>query len=75
MNVKISKICLTLFVIFMINGCGKTIYVDRPVEVKVPVKCIVPKIECSYDKPTYTEIIKSLLDCIETHKEVAKVCQ
>ena len=37
---------LSLSMILFFTGCaGKTVYVDRPVEVKVPVKCQVQKPE------------------------------
>lgn len=40
------KLLIGSLLIIFISGCGtKTIYVDRPVEVKVPVKCQVPDIE------------------------------
>ena len=36
----------SLSMILFLTGCaGKTVYVDRPVEVKVPVKCQVQKPE------------------------------
>jgi len=35
-----------VFSILIFTGCStKTVYVDRPVEVKIPVKCQVPNIE------------------------------
>ena len=76
MNVKILKTGLILFVILLISGCSKEIvYVDRPVEIKVPVKCVVPEVKCDFKKDTYTEIIDALVECIEIHKEAEKVCK
>ena len=42
MSVKILKILLMIFVLLAISGCTEKVYVDRPVEVKVPVTLGVP---------------------------------
>ena len=75
MSVKISKCLLMIFVVLGISGCAEKVYVDRPVEVKVPVKCEVPEVKCFPGKNTYTEEIKELRMCIERHKQAAKVCR
>ena len=50
-------------------------YVDRPVEVKVPVKCIVPEVTCFPGRATYTEEIAEMRMCIERCKQVVEVCK
>ena len=75
MSVKISKCLLMIFVVLGISGCAEKEYVDRPVEVKVPVKCEVPEVKCFPGKKTYTEEIKELRMCIERHKQAAEVCR
>jgi len=41
-----SKYFIMTVLVIGLSGCaGKTVYVDRPVEVKIPVKCQVPVIE------------------------------
>ena len=77
MSVKISKICLMILAILLFSGCvsEKLVYVDRPVEVKVPVKCVVPETHCDFNKPTYTEVIKSQRTCIEDLRKNSEVCK
>ena len=70
MSVKTLKILLMIFVLLAISGCTEKVYVDRPVEVKVPVKAELPKVVCYPGKPTYTEEIKELRLCIERYKQV-----
>lgn len=70
MNVKILKSLLMIFVMLVISGCTQKVYVDRPVEVKVPVKVELPKVECYSGKKTYTEEIKEMRLCIERYKQV-----
>jgi len=50
-------------------------YVDKPYEVKVPVKCIVPDANCSFDRNTSTGVISSLLECIIKMKRNEEVCK
>jgi len=50
-------------------------YVDKPYEVKVPVKCIVSDANCSFDRNTSTEVIASLLECIIDMKRNEEVCK
>lgn len=75
MNVKILNSLLMIFVMLAISGCTEKVFVDRPVEVKVPVKCKVPEVKCFPGKKTYTEEIKELRMCIERHKQAAEVCR
>ena len=65
-------------VVLIMTGCEckpKIHYVDRPYEVKVPVKCVVPKTKCNFDRNTSTEVVSSLLECIVEMKQNERVCQ
>lgn len=50
-------------------------YVDRPVKVFVPRKCIVPDSNCSFNRRTDTEVISSLLECILEMKHNEQICR
>lgn len=50
-------------------------YIDVPVEVKIPVKCIVPDTECNFNRATDTEVVSSLLECIVDLKRATEVCK
>ena len=77
MNVKILKILSILFVALLFSACSnkELVYVDRPVEVKVPVKCNIPETHCNFNKTTDTEVITSLRACIEDLRKDIKVCK
>lgn len=77
MNVQILKLLLILSVPLLFSGCVKkeVVYVDRPVEVKIPVKCIVPETHCNFDKETDTEVLFSLRKCIEDLRKNSEVCR
>lgn len=77
MNAKILKILLIISGIFLFSGCSQKeiVYVDREVEVKVPVKCITPKVECNFYQVTDTEVIQSLLICIKDLRKSNEVCK
>lgn len=74
MNARILKNYLTIFVTLVISalfiGCADKVYVDRPYEVKVPVRVEIPTVKCYPKQETYTEEIKELRLCIERYKEV-----
>lgn len=73
----ILRMPLILFVL-LITACCKpqeVKYIDRPYEVKVPVKCTVPNTYCDFNKTTDTEVINSMLECIIDLKHNSKVCQ
>ena len=76
MNAKILKPLSMIFAILLFSGCSeKIIYVDRPIEVKVPVQCKVPEVHCNFDKATDTEVIIALRTCIQDLIESTKVCK
>ena len=76
MNVKILKISSILFVALLFSACSnkELVYIDRPVEIKVPVKCNIPETHCDFNKSTDTEVITSLRTCIEDLRQSIKVC-
>lgn len=66
------------FVVLTIQACSTKTqikYVDVPYEVKVPVKCVVPKAECDFNRTTDTEVINSLVECIVDMKHNEEVCK
>lgn len=76
MNVKILKTLLIVSVLLLFNGCAeKTIYIDRPIEVKVPIECEVPEVHCDFNKTTDTEVITSLRNCIVDLQHSIEVCK
>lgn len=77
MNVKILKTSLMIFVILLFSGCSEkqTLYVDRPIEVYIPTKCIIPETHCDFNKPTDTEVIFSMRTCIEDLRKSINICQ
>lgn len=76
MNVKILKISLMIFATLLFSGCSeKIVYVDRPIEVKIPVQCKVPETHCNFNKQTDTEVIIALRTCVQDLIQSTKVCQ
>lgn len=76
MNVKILKALSMTFAILLFSGCSeKIIYVDRPIEVKIPVQCKVPETHCNFNKQTDTEVIIALRTCIQDLIESTKICK
>lgn len=77
MNALILKILLIASVLLLFSGCTQKqiVYVDRPVEVKIPVKCIIPITHCDFNKETDTEVITSLRTCVEDFRKNSEVCQ
>lgn len=76
MNAKTLKVLSLIFAILLFSGCSeKIIYVDRPIEVKVPVQCKVPETHCDFNKTTDTEVIISLRTCIQDLLESVKICK
>lgn len=77
MNAKILKLLSIVFVVLLFSACSnkELVYVDREVEVKVPVKCNAPKVSCDFNKSTDTEVITSLRTCIEDLRKSVEVCR
>ena len=60
----------------ILTGCTTKIeYVDRPVEVKVPQKCIIPNISIDLKKTTYTEKVNAMEIYIYELEEAIKICK
>lgn len=79
MTATLLKTLLIVSAILIIQGCScpkpKPIYIDRPIEVLVPVKCVVPDANCTFNRETDTEVISSLLECIIDLKKNSEVCK
>lgn len=69
------KWIVMLLMVAVLSGCTEKIYVDRPVEVKIPVRCKVPEVKCYAGQDTYTGEIREMRLCIERYKEAAEVCK
>ena len=75
MNALISKMLLMSLVLLSFSGCAeKVIYVDRPVEIKVPQKCVVPDVHCEFTG-TYTERVSKVEICIANFNKAIEVCR
>jgi hypothetical protein len=65
--------------ILTLTACStpKTVikYVDKPYEIKVPVKCIVNDANCTFKRDTYTEVLNSYVECIVNMKKNEEVCK
>jgi len=68
-----------LFLLSSLTACSscekEVVYVKKPVEVLVPTKCVVPDVNCSFNRNTHTEVISSLLECIIDLKKASEVCK
>ena len=68
-----------LFVTLILTSCSKCKpeirYVDKPRIVNVPVKCIVPDTNCSFNRKTDTGVISSLLECIIEKNHNEEICK
>ena len=59
-----------------LSGCaGKTVYVDRPVEVKIPVKCQVPVISKPKQGANMSESMLSIKEYILKLEAALEVCK
>ena len=75
MNALILKMLLMSLVLLSFSGCAeKIVYVDRPVEVKVPQKCVVPEVHCEFTG-TYTERVSKVEICIANFNKAIEVCR
>ena len=68
----------SLLVVILLTGCTtkevtKPIIKTEVVEVKVPVKCKVPKVECNLNANDF-DVIPKMLECIVEQKRAIEVC-
>lgn len=69
---------IVISILIMLTGCGTTtvtkpIIKTETVEVKVPVKCNIPKVECNLHGKDF-EVIGKMLECIVEQKRAIEVC-
>lgn len=74
------QVLLTLFVVLAFSGCCglvcDPVYVDRPIEVKVPVPCVVPEVLCGpLADLNDSEVVIELYRCIKAHEQAEDVCR
>jgi len=75
-SIKLSLI----LAILTYSGCckDKVITVEKPVikikEVKVPVKCKIPDVNCSFEGNDF-EPTEKLLECVIQQKRAMEVCK
>ena len=69
------KVFYLIFVILAFSGCTKTVYIDRVKYVDVPVKCIVPDVNCSTAGLNDVGVVSEMIRCIFDLKEASKVCK
>ena len=70
------QLILMLCAVFFLSGCTKTVYVDRPVRINVPVKCIVKDADCPHlSDMNDSEAVDEMGRCIEQMRENEKVCR
>jgi hypothetical protein len=66
----------TLLAVFFLSGCAKTIYVDRPVKVKVPVPCTITDPDCPHlSDLNDSAAVDELGRCVLQYKQNVKDCQ
>ena len=56
-----------IFVILTFQACTtkpEIRYVNKPYRVYVPVKCIVPDSNCSFNRKTDTGVLSAMMECI-----------
>ena len=76
-RLKLLSVLLGILISLSFSGCAwcTTIeYIDRPVEVFIPVKCKVKDVRCNLGKSD-AELVVGLTECIIDMKKEARVCQ
>ena len=75
---QVIKFMLLVLILLLSSACSNEPvikYVDKPYRVEVPIKCLVPEAKCLFDKPTDTEVITSMRECIIDMKHNERICQ
>lgn len=73
---RIAILWPTLMSVALLTGCaGKTVYVDRIVEVKVPVRCVAPEVEVSKAGVNDAETLADIIRERDELREANKACK
>ena len=80
MSAKMYQILLMLFAVTILTACSKECkpkieYRDKIKEVKIAVKCDVTMPICNFNKPTGTEVLSELFNCIGLLKIELRKCK
>ena len=74
--VFILGVSLAVAVMLIFTGCAtKTVYVDRIVEVKVPVKCVAPKVVEAKKQSNHVVTLADIIRERDELRESVKACQ
>jgi hypothetical protein len=66
---------LGILILMLFSGCTtRTVYVDRPFEVKVEVPCKVDRVKCK-TSGSDAEVVLGLATCVVDLKQAASVCR
>jgi len=67
---------LAVAVMLIFTGCGtKTVYVDRVVEVKVPVKCVIPGVAPAISGVNYAVTLADIIRERDSLREAIEACK
>lgn len=76
MRLKMLLMISALSITLTFSACcePRVEYVDRPVQVKVPVKCKVPDVNCTLGGKNL-EVVARAYECIALQKQAMEVCK
>lgn len=70
------KILMMFSLMFVISACScEPKVIKQTVEVKIPVKCKVPNVECDYKGLDNMQTIAEMIRCNYSLRESIKVCR
>lgn len=77
---KIVSTLTLLLMLFGLSACSCTPeYIIKPVEVEIPIQCIVPEYKCATKEELQTlndsEVIYKTIECIAGLRQASTVCQ
>ena len=78
MSVKTLKLSLMLLSVVILTACSarpEIRYVTKTQDVYIPVKCVVPEVECDFNRTTYTGVVSAMMECIIEMKHNEEVCK
>lgn len=58
----------------LFDGCNKEVIVEVPKPYAVPVKCVVPDVNCTFSGSD-VEVLEEVMKCIVDLKSANKVCE